>query len=62
MFAEHLHTIKQDLSKHHRDRSQLCKLYVQQRLNKSLYSYYSDLSTSANYLQNRKLESVIRKM
>lgn len=62
MFKENIQNIKNDLNKHHRDRSQLTLIYIQQRLNKSLNSYYNDLTNSVNYISNRKPESVLRKL
>lgn len=62
MFKENIQNIKNDLNKYHRDRSQLTLIYIQQRLNKSLNSYYNDLTNSVNYISNRKPESVLRKL
>lgn len=62
MLSSNLTNIKNELSKHHRDKSTLLFIYVQDRLNKSLRSYYSDLSKSAIYLKNRSPKNVINKM
>lgn len=62
MLYNELMNIKHDLSEHHRDKSTLLIMYIQARLNKSLKSYYSDLSKSALYLENRNPTNVINKM
>ena len=35
---------------------------VQQRLEESLNSYYSELVSASNYLKNRKMPSLIRRL
>lgn len=57
-----LMSIKSDLSKHHRNRSQLEKYYINKRLNECLNSYYKDLEYSLRYLDNRQPENVFKKL
>lgn len=45
--------IIEDLNKHKRDRNSLLEEYINERLRKSLYTYYKELSTSVSVL-NRK--------
>ena len=49
-----IENIINELSEHHRDKSQLLESYVTARLNKSLSVYYSELMRSNEYLENRK--------
>lgn len=62
MLKLHLENIKYDLKNHHRDKKVLLEYYVQTRLTKSLQSYYSDLSSSTNYILNRNPINVLRKL
>lgn len=62
MLKLHLENIKNDLKNHHRDKKLLLEYYVQKRLTKSLQSYYSDLSSSTNYILNRNPINVLRKL
>lgn len=62
MFYNKLMHIRADLKQHHRPKQILMKIYIQERLNKSLKTYYDELSRSATYLENRKPDNVIKKM
>ena len=62
MLSKNLDEIKSELLKHHRSKHILLSIYVQDRLNKSLMSYYSDLSKSASYLENRNPTNVVNKL
>lgn len=46
-------SIIEDLNRHKRDRNSLLEEYINERLRKSLYTYYKELSTSVSVL-NRK--------
>lgn len=54
--------LKKELSFYHRDKKILEKYYINNRLNQSLESYYSDLKTSISYLNNRKSENIIKNL
>lgn len=60
--STNLINIKNELRKYHRDRKQLERYYVNERLSKSLESYYDELRYSVSYLNNRKPDSVFRRM
>ncbi len=60
MLRDNLIHIQNELRTHHRDKATLEMYYVQSRLNKSLKSYYADLSSSVNYLSHRKVDSIVR--
>ena len=62
MLYNELMNIKHELSKHHRHRNTLLMMHIQARLNKSLKSYYNDLSKSASYLENRNPTNVVNKL
>lgn len=62
MLKTQLKHIQKDLSKHHRDKKTLKIYFIQARLNKSLASYYSDLSKSAKYLEARSPINVAKKL
>lgn len=57
-----LDNIKKELGKRHRDKKYLEKYYIQERLNRSLDSYYKELEKSIEYLENRVPENVVKKM
>lgn len=62
MLYIHLMSIKDDLAQHHRNREEAMSQFIQQRLTKSLMSYYKDLTNSTQYLLNRNPENVLRKL
>lgn len=51
---ENLDSITEELSKRHRNPTQLMVYFINKRLNDSLKSYYKELSESAKYLSDRK--------
>ena len=50
------------MSHKHRDKRTLMRFYVNKRLTESLNTYYEEMEASAEYLENRKAENVVRKM
>lgn len=62
MFENKLQNIKSHLVKQQIEKKTLSKLYVAQRLNKSLDSYMKDLEDRIKYLEQRKPENVLRKL
>lgn len=62
MFEQELLLIRNDLNKHHRDKSKLLEYYINTRLNKTIDAYYSDIMDSYNYLNNRDEFNMIKRM
>ena len=62
MFKQELLLIRNDLNKHHRDKSKLLEYYINTRLNKTIDAYYSDIMDSYNYLNNRNEFNMIKRM
>ena len=62
MLYTHLIAIKEELKDHHKDRQTAMSIFIQQRLNKSLMSYYKELTSSTQYLLKRNAENVLRKL
>ncbi len=60
--SNNLQALKEELKNYHRDRKQLEKQYVAERLEKSLNTYYSDLKTRVEYLETRKPESILKRI
>ena len=60
MFKQELLSIRNDLNKHHRDKSKLLEYYINTRLNKTIDAYYSDIMDNYNYL-NKKLHFLVYK-
>lgn len=60
MLQSILENMQEDMKSYHRSRKFLERYYVQLRLNKSLSSYYADLSTSVRYLGDRNVDNVLR--
>lgn len=58
---EILNEMLKDTAKYHRPKDHLMKIYIQDRLTASLMSYYTDLSKSLTYLQNRNTDNLVRK-
>lgn len=54
--------IERMLKSRHRDRHTIMKDSVSERLNKSLFTYISDLDNSIEYIKNKKDTSVIKKL
>lgn len=59
-FKYTLYSMLEDLSKYHRDKKVLLTYYINQRLNKSLETYYKDLSNSFEYLTNKNDFKVLK--
>lgn len=55
-------TIKKELSSRHRNKKELEYYYVNKRLEKSLSTYYEELSNSFDYLDNRQCDNVLKKL
>lgn len=62
MFKQELLSMRNDLNKHHRDKSKLLEYYINTRLNKTIDAYYSDIMDSYNYLNNRDEFNMIKRM
>lgn len=62
MFEQELLLIRNDLNKHHRDKSKLLEYYINTRLNKTIDAYYSDIMDNYNYLNNRNEFNMIKRM
>ena len=62
MFKQELLLIRNDLNKHHRDKSKLLEYYINTRLNKTIDAYYSDIMDNYNYLNNRDEFNMIKRM
>lgn len=60
--TENLQNVLHDLSKHKRDRNTLLMTYVEERLNKSLQSYYEELTDSFDFLKYKNSQTVLDKM
>lgn len=57
-----LEDMLKDLSLYHRNKNDLKILYINERLNKSLETYYKELSSSLDYLSNRNQENLAKKV
>ena len=62
MFEQELLLIRNDLNKHHRDKSKLLEYYINTRLNKTIDAYYSDIMDNYNYLNNRNEFNMIKRI
>lgn len=60
--ADNLMHIQNELSNRNSTKQDLTKVYIANRLNKSLMSYRSDLETRLKYLNQRKPENVLKGM
>lgn len=60
-FDVQLINILDDLSRYHRNKHKLLAYYINERLNKSLETYYKDLSSSYNYLSSKDTINVAKK-
>ncbi len=60
--TENLQNVLHDLSKHKRDKNTLLMTYVEERLNKSLQSYYEELTDSFDFLKYKNSQTVLDKM
>lgn len=59
-FSSILNEILDDLSHHHRSRSELKLLYLNERLSKSLITYYRELIKTFEYLSYREEDNLMR--
>ena len=57
-----LECILKDLNQHKRNKNELIIFYINERLTKSLKSYYDELSVAVNYLNKKDEISLLRKM
>ena len=57
-----LFNILNDLSNYKRDKSQLMKLYVSERLEKSFSTYDKELKQSVEFLTHKHEKSLIKRM
>lgn len=60
-FSHNINEILNELSHHHRNKSELVVLYLQNRLNKSLSTYYQELIKTYEYLYYRDNDNLIKK-
>lgn len=57
---ELLENMLDEMSKFHRSKDELMSLYVSKRLEKSLQTYYEDLSESVSYLDAKNSMKVLK--
>ena len=57
-----LNIVLTDLSKYKRDKKQLLPFYIQSRLNKSLITYYKQLSNSIRYYDRKDELRILKKL
>lgn len=62
MMQNILNDMLKDLSKHKRDKKDLLEMYINDRLSKSLETYYSELSNSLAYLVKKNELRVLKNM
>lgn len=62
MFEQNLLDIRKDCQFHKRDRQDLMKSYIEQRLTESLNSYYKTLSSSVYALSVAEPEKVVKEL
>lgn len=62
MTDQQLLHIERMLKSRHRDRHTIMKDSINERLNKSLFTYISDLDSSIEYIKTKKDTSVIKKL
>ena len=53
MFKDILVTILNDIQSHKRDKTLLMQMYIEDRLNKSLITYYKEISESVEFLNSK---------
>lgn len=61
-FRDRLLSMKEELSEHKRDRSELKKYYIQERLSSSLQSYYKEINSSYSYLRHKDEVKVVKEL
>lgn len=62
MTDQQLLHIERMLNSRHRDRHTILKESISERLNKSLFTYISDLDSSIEFIKTKKDISVIKKL
>ena len=62
MMQNILNNMLKDLSKYKRDKKDLLEMYINDRLSKSLETYYSELSNSLAYLVKKNELRVLKNM
>lgn len=60
-FHNNLNEILCELNEHHRDKSTLKLFYLNERLNKSLSTYYHEITKTFEYLSYRNDDNLIKK-
>lgn len=60
-FHNNLNEILDDLSNHHRNKDDLKLSYLNERLNKSLSTYYKEITKTFEYLAYRDDDKLMRK-
>ena len=61
-FKDQLLVILNDMSNYHRDKNKLLSFYVSNRLNKSLQTYYKELSNCVSFLEKKNSEKIAKKL
>lgn len=62
MMQNILNNMLKDLSKYRRNKKDLLEMYINDRLSKSLETYYSELSSSLAYLVKKNELRVLKNM
>lgn len=57
-----IYKMLEELSEHKRDKRYLTQIFIQDRLNKSIETYYDDLTRSYNSLKMKNELHVLRKL
>lgn len=57
-----LNNMRNDLSKYRRDKRSLLEMYVNDRLSKSLETYYSELASNLDYLTKKNELRILKNM
>ena len=58
---DNLNKMLDDISKYKRNKDDLLEMYIKERLNKSLETYYNQLSSSLEYLISKDSVRVLKK-
>lgn len=61
-FIDTLNGMVNDLNSYKRDNSGLLEMYINDRLNKSLKTYYKELNQTIEYLNSKDALNVAKKM
>ena len=59
---DNLNKMLDDISKYKRNKDDLLEMYIKERLNKSLETYYNQLSSSLEYLISKDSVRVLKKI